>query len=168
MMLVFIPVSFMPGTSGIFYRQFGLTMAIAIGLSAINALTLSPALCAVFLRPHKEGEHGGKTTFIQRFHSGFNAAYDSLLTKYKGIVNFFIKLKTVSFAIIIASIGILVWLMSTTPTALVPDEDTGMIFAIVDMPPATSLERTTAVMDSVDAILEQIPAIASRTQVAGI
>ena len=167
MMLVFIPVSFMPGTSGIFYRQFGLTMAIAIGLSAINALTLSPALCAVFLRPHKEGEHGGKTTFIQRFHTGFNAAYDSLLTKYKGIVNFFIKIKTVSFAIIIASIGILVWLMSTTPTALVPDEDTGMVFAIVDMPPATSLERTSAVMDSVDAILAQIPAIASRTQVAG-
>ena len=167
MMLVFIPVSFMPGTSGIFYRQFGLTMAIAIGLSAINALTLSPALCAVFLRPHKEGEHGGKTTFIQRFHTGFNVAYDSLLTKYKGIINFFIKFKTISFAIIIGSIGVLVWLMSSTPTALVPDEDTGMIFAIVDMPPATAMERTAEVMDSVDAILAQIPAIASRTQVTG-
>ena len=81
MMSVFIPVSFMGGTAGTFYRQFGLTMAIAIGLSALNALTLSPALCAIFLKPHDEEHKEKKTTFISRFHTSFNAAYDSLLAK---------------------------------------------------------------------------------------
>ena len=92
MMLVFIPVSFMPGTSGVFYKQFGITMAISIAFSAVNALTLSPALCAVFLKPHED--HGDKkTTFIQRFHTGFNAAYDRLLEKYREYISFFIKAK---------------------------------------------------------------------------
>ena len=89
MMSVFIPVSFMSGTAGTFYRQFGLTMAISIGLSALNALTLSPALCAMFLKPHEEG-HEKKSTFVSRFHSSFNAAYDSLLNSYKKRVVFFI------------------------------------------------------------------------------
>lgn len=85
MMSVFIPVSFMSGTAGTFYRQFGLTMAISIGLSALNALTLSPALCAMFLKPHEEG-HEKKSTFVSRFHSSFNAAYDSLLNSYKNVL----------------------------------------------------------------------------------
>ena len=85
MMLVFIPVSFMPGTSGVFYRQFGLTMAISIGLSALNALTLSPALCAVFLKPHKEAKEGEKKSIVKRFHEGFNHYYDKLLEKYDWI-----------------------------------------------------------------------------------
>ena len=92
MMSVFIPVSFMSGTAGTFYRQFGLTMAISIGLSALNALTLSPALCAMFLKPHEEG-HEKKSTFVSRFHSSFNAAYDSLLNSYKKRVVFFIQKK---------------------------------------------------------------------------
>ncbi len=166
MMLVFIPVSFMPGTSGVFYRQFGITMAIAIGLSAVNALTLSPALCAIFLKPHNE-HPDKKQTFIQRFHTGFNAGYDSLLSKYKVMVNFFIKFKTITFATIIVSFGVLVWLMSTTPNALVPDEDTGMIFCVVNLPPASSQENTYKVLSEVDDMLATIPAIASRTQVTG-
>ena len=85
MMSVFIPVSFMGGTAGTFYRQFGLTMAIAIGLSALNALTLSPALCAIFLKPHDTEHKEKKTTFVSRFHTSFNAAYDSLLAKYKKV-----------------------------------------------------------------------------------
>ena len=96
MMSVFIPVSFMGGTAGTFYRQFGLTMAIAIGLSALNALTLSPALCAIFLKPHDEEHKEKKTTFISRFHTSFNAAYDSLLAKYKKQVVFFIQKKWLS------------------------------------------------------------------------
>ncbi|MDD2961487.1 MAG: efflux RND transporter permease subunit [Muribaculaceae bacterium] len=169
MMLVFIPVSFMPGTSGVFYRQFGITMAISIALSALNALTLSPALCAVFLKPHIEDEDGKvkKTTFVTRFHMGFNAGYEVVLKKYTAIVNFFIKAKAVSFAIIIAAIGVLVWLMGTAPNALVPDEDTGMLFCVVSMPPATSQERTKEVLVKVDSLLSKIPAIASRTQVSG-
>ena len=104
MMLVFIPVSFMSGTSGVFYRQFGLTMAISIAFSAINALTLSPALCAVFLKPHEE--HGDKKrNFVKRFHVAFNAAYDRLLDKYRGATKFFIKAKALSFAIVAASMS---------------------------------------------------------------
>ena len=99
MMSVFIPVSFMSGTAGTFYRQFGLTMAISIGLSALNALTLSPALCAMFLKPHEEG-HEKKSTFVSRFHSSFNAAYDSLLNSYKKRVVFFIQKKWLSFGIV--------------------------------------------------------------------
>ena len=102
MMSVFIPVSFMSGTAGTFYRQFGLTMAISIGLSALNALTLSPALCAMFLKPHEEG-HEKKSTFVSRFHSSFNAAYDSLLNSYKKRVVFFIQKKWLSFGIVICS-----------------------------------------------------------------
>ena len=166
MMLVFIPVSFMPGTAGVFYQQFGLTMAIAIGFSAVNALTLSPALCAVFLKPHEE--HGDKkTTFVQRFHTGFNAAYDKLLGKYKGYINFFIKAKKVSMLFVAGAIAVLVWLMTITPTALVPDEDTGTIFCVVDMPPATSQERTGELLDQVDKIIAQIPAVETRVLING-
>ncbi len=166
MMLVFIPVSFMPGTSGVFYQQFGLTMAIAIGFSAVNALTLSPALCAVFLKPHEEHE-GKKTTFVQRFHTAFNAAYDKLLDRYRGYTKFFIKAKKLSMLIVAGAVVLLVWLMSTTPTALVPDEDTGMIFCVVDMPPATAQERTAELLDQVDGIIGQIPAVKTRVLING-
>lgn len=166
MMLVFIPVSFMSGTSGVFYRQFGLTMAIAIGFSAINALTLSPALCAVFLKPHED--HGDKKrNFVKRFHVAFNASYDRLLEKYKGVTKFFIKAKGLSFAIVAASVAILVWLMNTTQSELVPNEDTGTIFAMVDMPPGTSQERTTELLDQVDEIVNSIPAVDTRLLVNG-
>lgn len=166
MMLVFIPVSFISGTSGIFYRQFGLTMAIAIGLSALNALTLSPALCGIFLKPHKEGENKKKTV-IDRFHEGFNHMYDGVLEKYKGFTKFFINHKVTSFGIVGASIVALVMLMLSTSTALVPNEDTGVLFCMVNMPPATSQERTIEVMDEVDKILADIPAINYRTQIIG-
>ena len=124
MMSVFIPVSFMSGTAGTFYRQFGLTMAIAIGLSALNALTLSPALCAMFLKPHEEG-HEKKSTFVSRFHSSFNAAYDSMLNSYKKRVVFFIQKKWLSFGIVAGCLVLLVFLMNVTPTGMVPNEDTG-------------------------------------------
>ena len=167
MMLVFIPVSFMPGTSGVFYRQFGLTMAISIGLSALNALTLSPALCAVFLKPHKEAKEGEKKSIVKRFHEGFNHYYDKLLEKYKGWTRFFINHKISSFGIVGASIVVLGWLMTTTSTALVPTEDTGVFFVMVNMPPATSLEKTEATLAKVDAILAKEPAIKSRTEIIG-
>ncbi len=167
MMLVFIPVSFMTGTSGVFYRQFGLTMAMAIGFSAINALTLSPALCAVFLKPHEEGHGEGKKSFIARFHSWFNTMYDAQLEKYKGGVKFFVNHKITSFAIVFVSIVVLVWLMRITPTALIPNEDTGTIFCMIDMPPGTSQERTVETVEKVDSLLSKIPAIQSRTAIEG-
>ncbi len=167
MMLVFIPVSFIGGTSGVFYRQFGLTMAIAIGLSAINALTLSPAMCGVFLRAHKEHKPGEKRTPVQKFHEGFNKMYAVVLDHYHGYASFFIRHKVTAFSIVAASIVALVLLMVSTATALVPDEDQGVLFGMVDMPPATSRERTTEVMDKVDAIIAQNPAVEYRTEIVG-
>lgn len=188
MMLVFIPVSFLGGPSGVFYRQFGLTMAMAIGLSAINALTLSPALCAVFLKPHKKSEDAdidgvddaefdgdipqlkkptGKMSFMQRFFYWFNVFFNALLAKYRNATSFFIKHKWTSMGLIAACIGCLVWLMSITPTSLVPSEDTGTIMGVLDMPPATSLERTKHIMDQVDSIAGTIPAIKDRTAISG-
>ena len=166
MMLVFIPVSFMQGTAGVFYRQFGLTMAIAIGLSALNALTLSPALCAVFLKPHAEHE-SEKKNFIQRFHTAFNVFYDRQLSHYRKLSNFFINHKVSSFGIVGAAIAILVWLMTITPSGLVPNEDTGTVFVMLNMPPGTSQERTTEVLDEVDAIIGSVPAVESRTMING-
>ena len=167
MMSVFIPVSFMTGTSGTFYRQFGLTMAIAIGLSAINALTLSPTLCAIFLHPHDKNGEKKKTSLIERFHIAFNAAYDVTLKKYERGITFFIRRKFLSFAIVIATIVVMIFLMNITPTGLVPNEDTGTIFAVVDMAPGTAQERTEAVMEQVDSLVAANPAVKSRTQVTG-
>lgn len=167
MMSVFIPVSFMTGTSGTFYRQFGLTMAIAIGLSAINALTLSPALCAIFLHPHDKNGEKKKTSLIERFHIAFNAAYDVTLKKYERGITFFVRRKFLSFAIVIATIVVMIFLMNITPTGLVPNEDTGTIFAVVDMAPGTAQERTEAVMEQVDSLVAANPAVKSRTQVTG-
>ncbi len=170
MMAVFIPVSFMTGTSGTFYRQFGLTMAVAIGLSAINALTLSPALCAIFLKPHDKKGHEGETkrlSLLQRFHAAFNAAYDVTLKKYKKGVMLFIHRKWLAYGGVIASIVILVFLMNITPSGMVPNEDTGTFFVIVDMPPATSLENTKVALSKVDSLIAANPAVKSRTEIAG-
>lgn len=167
MMLVFIPVSFMSGTSGVFYRQFGLTMAIAIGLSALNALTLSPALCAVFLKPHKADGGSKKVSFVKAFHEGFNRNYEKLLVRYKKWAGFFINHKITAFGVVAASIVALAAMMMTTSTALVPNEDTGVLFCMVNMPPATSLDKTEATLARVDKILAANPAVESRTEILG-
>ena len=163
---VFIPVSFMGGVTGTFYREFGVTMAVAIFISALNALTLSPALCAIFLKPH-DGEGHKKMSRIDRFHAAFNTAFTTTTNKYKGIVE---KLVRKPLAIIIAAIvGIVVLgvTMFTTKTGLVPDEDTGTLFCTVSMPPATSVARTTQIINEVDSILAADPAIQSREQIQG-
>ena len=231
MMLVFIPVSFLGGTSGIFYRQFGLTMAMAIGLSAVNALTLSPALCALFLKGHddestlkermgKAYSEAGKAmaetykkrftfpplvtvillcaaivflvlgwytfentaegviavaigalalvgVFTKSFINAFNKSFDKMLGEYKKLVTWFTNHKVISFLTIAAAFAVLSWRMTVTPTALVPTEDTGTIMGAVTLPPATSQERTQAVMNTVDSIIGQIPAISSRTAITG-
>ena len=233
MMLVFIPVSFMPGTSGVFYQQFGITMAIAIGFSAVNALTLSPALCAVFLKPHNSdkslkervGEAVGEAAatmgrnyrrrftlnihplittifvvatillmifgafstehplmlaiavfcaivalmgiFSPRFYAGFEKGYNALLDKYRAMVKFVCAHKITAFASVIVSVAVLVWLMSITPTAMVPNEDTGTVFVMVDMPAGTSQERTIEVLEQVDSLMAGIPAIQNREMIAG-
>ena len=169
MMSVFIPVSFMGGTSGTFYRQFGLTMAISIGFSALNALTLSPALCALFLKPHSTDGHGGekKMSWVDRFHTSFNAAYDSVLKKYKKRVVFFIHKKWLSFGLVAGSIVLLVFFMKVTPTGMVPTEDTGTIMGAVTLPPGTSQERAEEILARVDSLVAADPAVQSRTIISG-
>ena len=233
MMLVFIPVSFMSGTTGVFYRQFGLTMAIAIALSALNALTLSPALCAVFLKAHGDDsslkERMGKAysaaadavvsngkrrftlnmpplvTFLflaatitfmvlgwyniehpvklviativaiitimgifnKRFHKGFDKGFGRILKVYNKFTSYFIGHKLLSLGIVAGAVALLVWLMSITTSTLVPSEDTGTLFCMVDMPPGTSQERTEEVLDQLDKILAQVPEIQYRQKIAG-
>ena len=168
MMSVFIPVSFMGGTAGTFYRQFGLTMAISIGFSALNALTLSPALCAIFLKPHSsEGHASKKLSIVDRFHTSFNAAYDSLLKSYKKRVVFFIHKKWLSMGLVAASIALLVFFMNVTPTGMVPNEDTGTIMGAVTLPPGTSQERAMEVLNKVDSLVAADPAVQSRTIISG-
>ena len=168
MMSVFIPVSFMGGTAGTFYRQFGLTMAISIGFSALNALTLSPALCAIFLKPHSLGEHASKKmSLVDRFHTSFNAAYDSLLKSYKKRVVFFIHKKWLSMGLVAGSIALLVFFMNVTPTGMVPNEDTGTIMGAVTLPPGTSQERAMEVLNKVDSLVAADPAVESRTIISG-
>ena len=237
MMLVFIPVSFMPGTAGVFYRQFGLTMAIAIGFSALNALTLSPALCALFLKPHtEEGEEpknarqrvgeaiaeAGRTMghnyrrrltlnihpaitmlfivaaitfmvigwysdsnilhlvialvcaliailgmFSKRFHKGFNNGFNKILGGYDRITRFFTKAKLLSFGFVGGAIVLLVILMGNTKSGLVPTEDTGFLFCMVNMPPGTSQERTKEVLNQVDEIIRSVPGVQYNQKIVG-
>lgn len=166
MMAVFIPVSFISGTSGIFYRQFGLTMAIAIALSALNALTLSPALCAIFLKPHDENQKK-KSTFIDRFHTAFNTTYNTLLGKYKNAVLKQIHRPYLTLGFVVIGIAALVTLMAVTPTGFVPNEDTGTVMGTVDLPEGTSQDRTETVLAKIDSLITANSAVQSHTQISG-
>ena len=166
MSAVFVPVSFIGGTSGYFYREFGVTMAVSIVISAINALTLSPALCAVLLKPHEEG-HEKKMSFVDRFHAGFNYQFEKITNKYKGGVKWVINHGIIAGSLVAVSIVGLVALMGTTKTGLVPDEDTGTIFACISTAPGTSQERTAEVVKQVDKMLANNPAIATRNAIMG-
>ncbi len=164
---VFIPVSFIGGTSGTFYREFGVTMAVSIFISALNALTLSPALCAIFLKPKdKEGKER-KMSLIDRFHTSFNTSYTKIQGKYKKRVEKLVRKPILVGILVVAGIAGLLWTMNTTKTGLVPDEDTGTLFCTISMPPATSVARTRQVIDQVDAMLASNTAIQSREQIQG-
>ena len=167
MAAVFVPVSFIGGTSGTFYREFGVTMAISIIISALNALTLSPALCAIFLKPHDKDGHEKKMSRVDRFHQSFNVAFDKTIGRYKGILEKLVRRPVAIIAAVLAGIVVLGITMYTTKSGLVPDEDTGTLFCTVSMAPATSQERTKEVVLQVDSILSEIPAIQNREQVLG-
>jgi len=166
MAAVFIPVSFITGSAGVFYKQFGLTLAIAILISAVNALTLSPALCALLLKPHPEGEHH-KSGFVQRFYTAFNTGFDILTGKYKRSVQFLAAKKWIAIAGIAAFAVIFFFLLKTTPSGFVPNEDQGFIMGDVSLPPASSLERTTEMVNKVSDIARSLPEVESVTRIAG-
>lgn len=158
-MAVFIPVSFMGGTSGVFYTQFGLTMAVAVGISALNALTLSPALCALMLRPYMDEDGNQKDNFSARFRKAFNTAFSALVAKYRKGLLFFFKRKWVVAVLLVASVVGLVYLMNTTKTGLVPDEDQGVVLVNVTTPPGSSVKRTNEIMNTINQRLLTLPKI---------
>lgn len=166
-MAVFIPSSFMGGTSGTFYMQFGLTMAVAVGISAINALTLSPALCALIMTPHIDASTGQKLSFSSRFHQAFEASFNRLILRYKGGVKWFFRRKWIVGTALVASIALLVVLMKTTKTGLVPEEDMGCIFMNVTTPPGSSLSQTIKAMSEVEKCIKDIPQISRYSNVSG-
>ena len=166
-MAVFIPVSFMGGTSGTFYTQFGLTMAVAVGISAINALTLSPALCALLLKPYINEDGTQKNNFAARFRKAFNSAFDMMVDKYKTIVLFFIKRRWLTWSLLACSVVLLVLLMKNTKTSLVPDEDQGVIFVNVSTAAGSSLTTTDKVMERIEKRLIEIPQLKHVQKVAG-
>lgn len=166
-MAVFVPVSFMGGTSGIFYTQFGVTMAVAVGISAINALTLSPALCALILRPNEEIIEGRKPGFSTRFRMAFDSSFRRIVQKYKSGVKFFVKRKWVAWASLGFVVVLLFYLMSTTKTGLVPSEDTGSIFVSLDAPAGSTLAETAEIMGQVEKELKDIPQIENFNKIAG-
>lgn len=185
MAAVFLPVTFLSGSTGVFYKQFGITLAIAIVISAVNALTLCPALAALFLRPPTEehqqeqaeaaGQAAGKTAakdapprgFMARFRVAFNAAYDAIVGKYTRAVEFLGGHRWLAMSGVAAFSAGLYLLMSSTPSSFVPSEDMGTIFVNVSLPPASTLERTTAVNTEVDNLIRSIPAVRGTLRITG-
>lgn len=167
---VFLPVSFMGGTSGVFYRQFGLTLAFAIIISAVNALTLSPALCAIFLKPHESGEEEQKKGFLKRFYFYFNLYFDAGTQKYKKSLHFLGKKghRWITIAIIAVSTVVLVVIMRMLPSGFVPQEDGGAVMGMVQLPPGTSLEKTDSLMTEVGRMLEGIEEVNHVLKIAGV
>ncbi|WP_343670116.1 efflux RND transporter permease subunit [Chitinophaga sp.] len=166
MSAVFIPVSFISGSAGVFYKQFGLTLAISIIISAINALTLSPALCALLLKPHHPEEHEQKG-LLKRFYSAFNTSFDAMTGKYKKTVKFLSRKKGLAIGGI-ALFGVICWyLLKVTPTGFVPNEDQGVIFADITLPPGASMERSTAIADQVVSIARQLPETELASRITG-
>ena len=165
MAAVFVPVSFIGGTSGTFYREFGVTMAVSIIISAVNALTLSPALCAIFLKPH--GEEEKKLSRIDRFHQAFNVQYEKINKKYQRGVEKIINHGKVAGTAVVVGIVALIVSMSFTKTGLVPDEDTGTLFAFVSTPPGTSQTETQKITNQIDRMLASNPYIERREQILG-
>lgn len=166
-MAVFVPVSFMGGTSGVFYTQFGITMAVAVGISAINALTLSPALCALILRPNEILVDGKKPEFSTRFRMAFDSAFKRIVNKYKSGVKVFVKHKWLAWASLGLAAFALFYLMNTSKTSLVPSEDTGSIFISLDAPAGSTLSETAEIMGEVEKELQEIPQIENFNKVAG-
>jgi hydrophobic/amphiphilic exporter-1 (mainly G- bacteria), HAE1 family len=164
---VFVPVSFVTGSSGVFYRQFGITLAIAIAISAINALTLCPALAAMFLRPPDHGKEGEKKNVLQKFGVWFNGGYNKMTDRYSGAVRFLSARRWLVIGIILGFGALFYLLMKATPSSFVPEEDMGTVFVNISLPPASSMERVRVVADEVDSICRSIPAVANTMRTLG-
>ena len=166
-MAVFIPVSFMGGTTGTFYTQFGITMAVAVGISLLNSLTTSPALCALIMTPHADVSAGEKATFSSKFHTAFDAAFSRIVAKYKYVVFFMFRRKWLTVILLVIACGGLVYMMNTTKTGLVPKEDMGSINMDVRTPPGTNIAETDKVLAEIDKRISTIPQIKAYSRTTG-
>jgi HAE1 family hydrophobic/amphiphilic exporter-1 len=166
MSAVFIPVSFLKGPTGAFYQQFAITLAVAIVISAINALTLSPALCALLLKPHNPSEEH-KKGLKSRFYASFNSGFDAITERYTNSVRFLIHRKWLTGVILVVFIALAGWFFKTTPTGFIPNEDQGMIFCDITLPPGSTLERTGEVAKQVEAIINDIDVVQEKMFVVG-
>lgn len=164
-MAVFIPVCFMGGTSGTFYRQFGLTMAVAVGISLVNAMTLCPALSALLMKPRTGNSR--ESGYLQRFHYAFDQSFNTIVGQYRAGVMFLMRFRWIVFLLFALAVGGLWWLMSTTKTGLVPQEDMGTINLNVQVAPGSSLAETDAIMDDIENAIRDIPEISIYSRVSG-
>lgn len=165
MCAVFIPVTFIAGPTGVFYKQFGVTLIVAIAISAVNALTLSPALCALFLKQHDE-EHE-KKGFVKRFFAAFNKSFNAMTNKYGNSFKFLFKHKWISFAILLACLGLTYFANKTMPAGFVPSEDRGFIMGNIELPAGASVDRVYKLEKEFSAQAEKIPGIESVTVISG-
>lgn len=166
-MAVFIPVSLMGGTSGTFFTQFGITMAVAVGISAINALTLSPALCALMIKPYLDENGQARDNFAARFRKAFNAAFNMMIQKYQRGVLLFIRHRWLMWSTLCAAVAILIVLMNTTKTSLVPNEDQGTMFMNITTAPGSSLSQTRSIVDKIQNRIDTLPQIETMNSVTG-
>jgi len=165
MAAVFIPVTFVTGPTGVFYEQFGVTLIVAIIISAVNALTLSPALCALFLKPNSEEEK--KKTYLQRSYDGFNRGFNAITKKYVQSLGFLYRHKWINVVILVLAILGIWYASSTTPTGFVPDEDRGLVFVNVELPPGASIDRTAEVNRNLYEKIKTIEGIEAVTLING-
>ncbi|NGY37011.1 efflux RND transporter permease subunit [Flavobacterium sp. XN-5] len=166
MAAVFIPVSFLGGPSGVFYKQFAITLAIAILISAVNALTLSPALCALFLKPHQDSDHKDKN-FKDKFFIAFNTSFDRMNNKYVKSLGFLARKKWITITALVVFSGITFILFQSTPSGFIPNEDRGIIMADLTLPPGTTLEKTQLAVNELDSILGAMDIVEARMSVVG-
>ena len=166
MAAVFIPVSFLGGPSGVFYKQFAITLAIAILISAVNALTLSPALCALLLKPHADSDHS-KKNFKEKFFLAFNAGFDRMNNKYVKSLGFLARKKWITIVGLLAFTGITILLFQTTPSGFIPNEDRGIIMGDLTLPPGTTLEKTQKAVEELDSIIASMDIVEARMNVVG-
>ena len=167
MAAVFIPVTFIQGPTGVFYEQFGITLIVAIVISAVNALTLSPALCALFLKGHEEKQGSKKKGYLGRFFAGFNRGFDATVEKYGKSVHFLYKNKWITVIILLLAVGGVWWSSSVLKTGFVPDEDRGIIFVNVELPAGSSIDRTHQVNVDLYKKLAQIPGVKGGSLIEG-
>jgi HAE1 family hydrophobic/amphiphilic exporter-1 len=165
MAAVFIPITFIQGPSGVFYEQFGLTLIVAILISALNALTLSPALCALFLKPHQKNQE--KRNLLQRFYLAFNTAFNTTAQKYQRSLYYLVQHRWITVLLLILAVAGIFWANRTTPSGFVPSEDRGVIFVSIELPRGASLDRTFAFTEELFQITRQVKGVRTSSFISG-